>query len=351
MQTSRIEPVHDPDTGSWVVQRRDCAPATLITDWSQSSLGHVMKVGPYRQPAGLSVGDMDFGFSHRRNGRHGSSSRLLVNGICARGIEGTMTVQQIVCLNGRLTRPRHADGEVSARLMAGVGYMSRVVLPVAIAVVLAGCSMNSKSLTASFNDGGTGTTASTSRQGALGGEPAGRTVKTKDTATGSTQPASGTKVASADRAPQGTYDKAPKGALSDRDYSQTKLDPNVVLELVNQYRKQNGLKVLKLNAELSDAAKNHSRDLAKWDRISHFGSDGSNPWDRVKRTGYNARLAAENVGTGQVTIEEVFKGWKESPGHNKNLLLADAEHMGVALVQEPKTEFKTFWTLVLGAPL
>ncbi len=148
-----------------------------------------------------------------------------------------------------------------------------------------------------------------------------------------------------------TSEKAPKGALSDRDYSQTKLDAEAALELINQYRKQNGLKALKLNASLSEAAKNHSRDLAKWDRISHFGSDGSNPWDRVKRTGYNARLAAENVGTGQATIDEVFKGWKESPGHNKNLLLTDAEHMGIALVQDPKTEFKTFWTLVFGAPL
>jgi uncharacterized protein YkwD len=70
----------------------------------------------------------------------------------------------------------------------------------------------------------------------------------------------------------------------------------------------------------------------------------------VKRGGYNARLAAENVGTGQATIEEVLKGWKASPGHNKNLLMADAQHMGIALVQDPKTEFKTFWTLVLGAP-
>jgi hypothetical protein len=25
--------------------------------------------------------------------------------------------------------------------------------------------------------------------------------------------------------------------------------------------------------------------------------------------------------------------------------------MGIALVQEPKTEFKTFWTLVVGSPL
>ena len=102
---------------------------------------------------------------------------------------------------------------------------------------------------------------------------------------------------------------------------------------------------------LTEAAKAHSRDLAKWDRISHYGSDGSNPWDRVKRAGYNAKVAAENVGTGQASLDEVIKGWQASPGHNKNLLLADVEHMGVALVQDPRTEFKTFWTLVVGASL
>jgi uncharacterized protein YkwD len=70
----------------------------------------------------------------------------------------------------------------------------------------------------------------------------------------------------------------------------------------------------------------------------------------VTRTGYPARLAAENVGTGQLSIEEVFEGWRKSPDHDANLLLADAREMGIALVYRPDTEFKTFWTLVIGAP-
>jgi len=225
--------------------------------------------------------------------------------------------------------------------------MYRVMLTACLVVALSGCSLNSQSLTAGFLDSGTPSQAAyrptSDRQGALGGEPAAN-VRTASTAK--------TQVAKLDdKAPAGSFDRAPRGALADRDYSHTKLDPEKARELINKYRREKGLKPLKLNAELSNAAKEHSRDLAKWDRISHFGSDGSNPWDRVKRAGYNARLAAENVGTGQVTIEEVFRGWKESPGHNKNLLLTDAEHMGIALVQDPKTEFKTFWTLVVGSPL
>ncbi|MEZ5926378.1 MAG: CAP domain-containing protein [Hyphomicrobiaceae bacterium] len=144
---------------------------------------------------------------------------------------------------------------------------------------------------------------------------------------------------------------APAGALADRDYSKAKLNPNDALTLINDYRGENGLKPLKLDPLLVAAAKTHSRDLAKHDRISHYGSNGSSPWDRVAAAGYKARLAAENVGTGQVTLAEVLKGWKASEAHNKNLLLADAEHMGIALVQDTKTEFKTFWTLVVGAPL
>lgn len=145
--------------------------------------------------------------------------------------------------------------------------------------------------------------------------------------------------------------KAPKGALADRDYDGTKLDPALALGLINDYRKQNGLNPLTLDPLLTEAAKAHSRDLAKSDRISHYGSDGSSPWDRVKRTGYAPKVAAENIGTGQASLEEVVKGWKESEGHNKNLLLPDAEDMGIALVHDPKTEFKTFWTLVVGAAL
>ena len=154
-----------------------------------------------------------------------------------------------------------------------------------------------------------------------------------------------------DRAPTGTFDKAPKGALADRNYADTKLDAAQARLLINAYRKQNGLRPLELNPQLTTAAKDHATDLAKWDRISHYGSDGSNPWDRVKRSGYNPKVAAENVGTGQATMEEVFKGWRESDGHNKNLLLPDATHMGIALVRDPKTEFKTFWALVVGSPM
>jgi uncharacterized protein YkwD len=212
-----------------------------------------------------------------------------------------------------------------------------------MALLLTGCGMANSSISSGFADAGQPTSAL----------PASRLRGNADG--GDTDPSKPQKVAAnasvTDRIPKGTFEKAPNGALADRDYSGTRLDAERAREMINAYRKANGLKPLKLNTALTEAAKNHSRDLAKWDRISHYGSDGSNPWDRVKRAGYNAKLAAENVGTGQVSIDEVMKGWQTSPGHNKNLLLGDASDMGIALVQDHKTEFKTFWTRVVGSPL
>jgi len=225
--------------------------------------------------------------------------------------------------------------------------MNKVGAVLAVVPLLAACSLGSQNLSMGFNDG-----APAPKSSARSGP-----IFSSDFAPKATPKKPNTRVAALDdrsqnaRAEQGRFGKAPKGALADRDYSKTNLDPAAALRMVNRYRQSAGLRAVKLDPALTRAAKMHSRDLARWDRISHYGSDGSNPWDRVKRAGFKARLAAENVGTGQKDLSEVFAGWKQSPGHNKNLLLGDATHMGIALVDDPKTEFKTFWTLVLGTPL
>ncbi len=127
-------------------------------------------------------------------------------------------------------------------------------------------------------------------------------------------------------------------------------DAAQALSMINAYRQQKGLPPLALDPKLKQAAQAHAKDLAENDRISHFGSDGSDPWERVSRTGFDPKVAAENVGTGQRSFAEVFREWQLSPSHDKNLLLPDATLMGVAVVSKPDTQFKTFWSLVLGAP-
>lgn len=126
-------------------------------------------------------------------------------------------------------------------------------------------------------------------------------------------------------------------------------DPAVIQQLINDYRRSHGLTPVEINPKLTAAAREHSEDLARHDTISHQGSDGSQPWTRVERTGYPARFTAENVGCGQKSMDQLIMGWRKSPPHNANLLAAHARQMGIAMAYRPGTRFKTYWTLVLGA--
>jgi|GEM_PF-494184 len=232
--------------------------------------------------------------------------------------------------------------------------MYRVAFPLLMVFALAGCSMGTANITSGF--AGPVQTSSIKPKlpysRSLGGLPRSH-ARRHNRKSGRSTAGGRRRLASLghDAAPAGSFKKARRGSGRSRNYHNVHLDMEKARKLINDYRRSRGLKPLKLDAQLTNAAKAHSRDLARWDRISHYGSDGSSPWDRVKRAGFNAKLAAENVGTGQNSIDEVFKDWQKSPGHNKNLLLADAESMGIALVNDPKTEFKTFWTLVIGTRL
>lgn len=226
--------------------------------------------------------------------------------------------------------------------------MYRVAFSVLLALALGGCSMGTSDITSGFA-GPVHTNSikpKLQHSRSLGGLP--RSLTSRKTGKSDNRKHAALRK---DAAPAGSFKKARRGNGRPKNFANVRLDIEKARKLINSYRRSKGLKPLSVDAQLTRAAKAHSRDLARWDRISHYGSDGSSPWDRVKRAGFNAKLAAENVGTGQSSIDEVFKGWQKSPGHNKNLLLADAENMGIALVNDPKTEFKTFWTLVIGARL
>ena len=124
-----------------------------------------------------------------------------------------------------------------------------------------------------------------------------------------------------------------------------------VIADMNAYRAKFDLAPLKWSSHLTIAAEIHAADLSKHGLLQHEGTDGSNHGQRVKSTGYNFRLALENVAAGQQSWESVLQSWKDSPGHNKNLLNADATEIGVALSFNPKTRFASYWAMVLASPL
>ncbi|AXE78807.1 CAP domain-containing protein [Streptomyces atratus] len=116
-----------------------------------------------------------------------------------------------------------------------------------------------------------------------------------------------------------------------------------ILTLVNSERSKAGCSPLTANAKLTKAAQDHSADMASHRNMSHTGSDGSAPGDRITRTGYRWSAYGENVAYGYTTPESVMAGWMDSPGHKRNILDCSFKEIGVGLAQPG-----SYWTQDFG---
>jgi uncharacterized protein YkwD len=126
------------------------------------------------------------------------------------------------------------------------------------------------------------------------------------------------------------------------------VDGAAATSMISGYRKNNGLGGVTLDPDLTRLAGEQSRAMAARDKLDHnlVRSLG----DRLKAGGYDAKLAAENIGAGYHTLAEAFSGWRDSPGHRANMLMAGVTRIGIATAYNPKSKYKVYWTLILAAP-
>ncbi|WP_217140773.1 CAP domain-containing protein [Streptomyces sp. AC627_RSS907] len=117
-----------------------------------------------------------------------------------------------------------------------------------------------------------------------------------------------------------------------------------VVELVNAERGKAGCSPVTVNSALTKAAQAHSEDMAASRTMSHSGSDGSSPADRITSAGYAWSTYGENVAYGYATPEKVMAGWMSSPGHRENILNCGFKEIGVGLAQPG-----SYWTQDFGA--
>ncbi|MDD3743497.1 MAG: CAP domain-containing protein [Lentimicrobiaceae bacterium] len=130
----------------------------------------------------------------------------------------------------------------------------------------------------------------------------------------------------------------------------TEVDRELIVKLVNEFRRS-GIKSytcesetpepLVWNTELAHIASVHCMDMYQNNLSGHFGSDGSNPGERLKKYGYKHNAAGENVAVGDYTESEIISAWMRSPGHRKNILDARFHKIGVARVGK-------YWTMLLS---
>jgi uncharacterized protein YkwD len=126
------------------------------------------------------------------------------------------------------------------------------------------------------------------------------------------------------------------------------LDANAAASMISGYRQNNGLEPLSLDPELMRLASQQAEAMAKRDKLDH---NVLAPFkDRLRKSGFDAKLGAENISAGYHTLAEAFSGWRDSPPHKANMLLKGATRMGIAAVYAPASKYKVYWALIVAAP-
>ena len=128
------------------------------------------------------------------------------------------------------------------------------------------------------------------------------------------------------------------------------------VEMLNDYRVSKGLDALLVSDLISEACDRHGSDMGKYGFFDHYttgGSDwfeiGASPWDRMAASGYDFNTyKGENIAAGYGTAAEVFTGWKNSSGHNANMLGASFEVLGVSVVKVTGSKYGYYWTTDFG---
>ncbi|MGQ0680586.1 MAG: CAP domain-containing protein [Actinomycetota bacterium] len=118
---------------------------------------------------------------------------------------------------------------------------------------------------------------------------------------------------------------------------------------INSYRAANGLPPLKVSSALSSASDWHTGDMAALNYFSHTDSLGRDPFVRMSAFGYNYNTwKGENIAAGNSTGSATFTQWKNSAGHNANMLGGNFKVMGVARAYDSTSTYKWYWNNSFG---
>ena len=112
-----------------------------------------------------------------------------------------------------------------------------------------------------------------------------------------------------------------------------------VVRLVNEIRKQNGLRELTYDWQLSRVARIKSEDMRDNKYFSHTSPTYGSPFQMMKSFGISYRSAGENIARGQATPQKVVDAWMNSSGHRANILNSSFTHIGVGYAENGR-----YWT-------
>jgi uncharacterized protein YkwD len=132
-----------------------------------------------------------------------------------------------------------------------------------------------------------------------------------------------------------------------RSVDAVRLDPAAAVAILIAYRASHGLGPVRLDPTLTAMAQRQADAMVRANQLSHDVAGSFTA--RVLASGLDTPRAAENVGGGYYSLEEAFTGWRQSPGHNANLLMPQATRFGIAIAKDPRTTLRVYWAMEVAA--
>ena len=122
-----------------------------------------------------------------------------------------------------------------------------------------------------------------------------------------------------------------------------------MLGLINEHRAANGRPALRLSQTLGAAAEHHSVDMAEKSYFSHTLKDGTSWSQNVTNHGYTySTYRGENLAAGRSDAAGTFVSWKNSSGHNANMLNKNYKVVGIDRAYGSTSTYKWYWTTTFG---
>jgi len=117
-------------------------------------------------------------------------------------------------------------------------------------------------------------------------------------------------------------------------------DEKILFEAVNRERAERGLRALKWDATLAEAAKRHTALMAGQSLLSHQLPGEEELQVRAAQAGARFIRIAENIGEASA-VEELHNGWMHSPPHRANILSPQLTSIGIAVQQSGELFYAT----------
>jgi uncharacterized protein YkwD len=146
-------------------------------------------------------------------------------------------------------------------------------------------------------------------------------------------------------AKKGKHKKKKKGKCTNTTTSYSpESEERDLVDLINDFRAQNGRGSLVIHEGLGAAAKHHSQNMANKDYFAHKA-----PEKNIRCHGYSYHTYGENIAGGYESAADTFEQWLNSSGHRKMMLEKSFKEIGVGRAYNQNAKWDWYWTADFGS--